>query len=62
MHPIWRDADVVLLQDGLKSGEQLIVSDLPAPVQGMSVRVEPSKSETRNDQPVKKNTEKDKTS
>ncbi len=29
VRPVWRDADVVLLQDGLTPGEQLIVSDLP---------------------------------
>ena len=50
---VWRDADVVLLQDGLKPGERLIVSDLPAPVEGMTVRVEPLKSEMKSDQPVK---------
>lgn len=50
---VWRDADVVLLKDGLKPGERLIVSDLPAPVEGMTVRVEPLKSEMKSDQPVK---------
>lgn len=53
VRPVWRDADVVLLKDGLKPGEQLIVSDLPAPVEGMTVRVEPLKSEMKSDQPVK---------
>ena len=62
VRPVWRDADLVLLQDGLKPGEQLIVSDLPAPVQGMSVRVEPLKSEVENDQPVRENAAKDKNS
>jgi len=42
VHPVWRDADVVLLQDSLKPGEQLIVSDLAAPVEGMAVRVNTS--------------------
>ena len=60
VRPVWRDADVVLLQDGLKPGEQLIVSDLPAPVQGMSVRVEPLKPEVESDQPVSENAAKDK--
>jgi RND family efflux transporter MFP subunit len=50
---VWRDADVVLLKDGLKPGERLIVSDLSAPVEGMAVRVEPLKSEMKSDQPVK---------
>ena len=62
VRPVWRDADVVLLQDGLKPGEQLIVSDLPAPVQGMSVRVDPLKSEVESDQPVRENAAKDKNS
>jgi RND family efflux transporter MFP subunit len=53
VRPVWRDADVVLLKDGLKPGERLIVSDLPAPVEGMTVRVEPLKSEMKSDQPVK---------
>ena len=50
---VWRDADVVLLKDGMKPGERLIVSDLSAPVEGMAVRVEPLKSEMKSDQPVK---------
>ena len=53
VRPVWRDADVVLLQDGLTAGEQLIVSELPAPVEGMAVRVEPIKSEIKSDQSVK---------
>jgi RND family efflux transporter MFP subunit len=62
VRPVWRDADVVLLKDGLKPGERLIVSDLPAPVEGMMVRVEPLKSEIKSDQPVKEKTAKDGTS
>ncbi len=38
--PVWRDAETVLLRDHLKSSDQLIVSDLPAPVAGMELRVE----------------------
>ena len=59
VRPVWRDADVVLLQDGLKPGEQLIVSDLPAPVEGMTVRVDTLKSEMKSDQPVKEKAAKD---
>ncbi|GAH04289.1 unnamed protein product, partial [marine sediment metagenome] len=62
VRPVWRDADVVLLKDGLKPGERLIVSDLPAPVEGMMVRVEPLKSEIKSDQPVKEKAAKDGTS
>jgi len=53
VQPVWRDADVVLLKDDLKSGEHLIVSDLAAPVEGMTVRVDTSKSEIKNDGVVK---------
>ncbi len=49
VRPVWRDADLVLLQDGLKPGERLIVSDLAAAVEGMAVRVDALKSETRSD-------------
>lgn len=38
--PVWRDAEIVLLQDHLKAGDRLIVSDLPAPVAGMELRLE----------------------
>jgi hypothetical protein len=37
---IWRDEDSVVVQDGFKPGERLIVSDLAAPVAGMAVRSE----------------------
>jgi RND family efflux transporter MFP subunit len=51
--PVWRDADIVLLQNELKPGERLIVSDLAAPVEGMQVRVDTLKSEMKSDQPAK---------
>jgi RND family efflux transporter MFP subunit len=37
---IWRDEDSVVVQDGFKPGERLVVSDLAAPVADMAVRVE----------------------
>ena len=37
---IWRDQDTVVFQDGFKSGEALVISDIPAPVAGMDLRVE----------------------
>jgi RND family efflux transporter MFP subunit len=40
VHPVWRDADIVLLQDDLSPGERLIVSDLPAALEGMPVQME----------------------
>ena len=36
---LWRDDESVLLREGLLPGEQLVVSDLAAAVEGMSVRV-----------------------
>jgi hypothetical protein len=62
VRPIWRDADIVLLQDGLKPHERLIVSDLPAAVEGMPVRIDDLKSEIKNDQPVKENDARDRSS
>ena len=38
---LWRDAQTVLLTDGLQPGEQLIVSDLSKPVDGMPLQVAP---------------------
>ncbi len=37
---IWRDEESVVVQDGFKPGERLIVSGLAAPVAGMPVRIE----------------------
>lgn len=52
---IWRDAEIVLLKDALKPGEHLIVSDLAAPVEGMMLRVDASKSEMKRESLGKKN-------
>ena len=60
--PIWRDADIVLLQNELKSGERLIISDLAAPVAGMTIRVAGSKSEMPDKENPDTASEKDKTS
>jgi RND family efflux transporter MFP subunit len=49
VRPVWRDTDIVLLQDGLNPQERLIVSDLPAVVEGMSVRVDALQSEIKSD-------------
>ncbi len=37
---LWRDSETVLVRDGLKPGDRLIVSDLAAPVPGMAVNVD----------------------
>jgi RND family efflux transporter MFP subunit len=52
VRPVWRDADIVLLQDGFTPIERLIVSDLPAAVEGMPVQVDEVKSEIKSDQSV----------
>jgi RND family efflux transporter MFP subunit len=49
VYPVWRDADIVLLQDDLSPGERLIVSDLPAAVEGMPVQIETLKTELKKD-------------
>ena len=40
IEPVWKDEDLVLLQDGVSPDERLVVSGLAAPVEGMPVRVE----------------------
>jgi len=55
VHPIWRDADIVLLQDGINPNERLIISDLPAAVEGMPVGVDTLKSEIKSDPSAKEN-------
>lgn len=62
VRPVWRDADIVLLQDGLNPHERLVVSDLPAAVEGMSVRIDNLKSEVKSDRPVIENDPRDKRS
>lgn len=55
VRPIWRDPKIVLLKDALKPGEHVIVSDLAAPVEGMMLRVDASKSEMKRGSPERKN-------
>ena len=50
---IWRDQDTVVVQDGFKPGETLVISDIPAPVADMDLRVElDGKREQQTDQQV----------
>lgn len=44
VNTVWRDAQTVLVRDGLRPGDRLITSDISAPVDGMSVKVEDSRS------------------
>jgi len=62
VHPIWRDADIVLLQEGLNPNDRLIVSDLPAAVEGMPVRIDNLKSEVNSDRPVTESDARDRNS
>ncbi len=39
---VWRDADTVVLEQGLQPGDRVVVSDLAAPVPGMDLKVEES--------------------
>ncbi|MEE8319320.1 MAG: HlyD family efflux transporter periplasmic adaptor subunit [bacterium] len=47
MDIVWRDADRVLAR-GLDSGQRLIISDIPAPVEGMGLRVNILNIEDKN--------------
>ena len=42
--PVWRDSETVVMHDELRPGDRLVVTDLPAPVAGMEVRVESDRS------------------
>jgi RND family efflux transporter MFP subunit len=44
---VWRGADTVLLRDGLKAGDKIVVSDLSAPVPGMQLRLDQDESQAR---------------
>ena len=37
---IWRDEDSVIVKDGFKPGESLVVSDIAAPAAGMTLKIE----------------------
>ena len=39
VHTVWRDIDTVLIRDGLRPGDRLIISDLQSPVEGMRIRL-----------------------
>lgn len=38
VNPVWRDSEYVIVEQGLSSGERVIVSDLAAPAQGLALR------------------------
>jgi RND family efflux transporter MFP subunit len=37
---VWRDEEKVLIREGLKEGEELVVSDIASPVAGMALKVD----------------------
>lgn len=47
VNTVWRNAQIVLVRDGLKPGDRLIISNIPAPVDGMSVKVQDSQPENK---------------
>ncbi|CCH50190.1 efflux RND transporter periplasmic adaptor subunit [Pseudodesulfovibrio piezophilus] len=38
VNPVWRDAQTILLKEGLMPGEQVVLSSLTAPMQGMKLQ------------------------
>lgn len=48
---LWRDANQVLIKDGLLAGDQLVVSDLTAPIPGMDLSTGEKKADTENEIP-----------
>lgn len=54
---LWRDEESVVVRDGFKPGERLVVSSLAAPIEGMTLRIEqPEKArqDAGEQQPEKK--------
>jgi RND family efflux transporter MFP subunit len=48
---LWRDADIVVINKGLSPGESVIISDLPAPVEGMPLTAQkpnPGRADQKN--------------
>ncbi len=48
---LWRDMHTVLLRDGIKQGERVIVSDLATPVNGMTVLVKKASEKVNKPKP-----------
>jgi len=48
----WKGRNTVFIRDGIQNGEQLVVSDLPAPVVGMRLRTESSDNQQLTDDRV----------
>jgi multidrug efflux pump subunit AcrA (membrane-fusion protein) len=46
---VWEQQDVVVVSDGLRAGEQVVVSDLATPVDGMALRTQDEDNEDSED-------------
>jgi RND family efflux transporter MFP subunit len=58
IHPVWREVDTVLIDGGIEPGQLLVITDLSAPVEGMPLQLEVSKTsfiESNQAGPVKDN-------
>jgi RND family efflux transporter MFP subunit len=44
IQPIWKEVDTVIIGGGIKPGERLVITDLSAPVEGMPLQLETSKT------------------
>ena len=44
IQPIWKEVDTVIIDGGIKPGERLVITDLSAPVEGMPLQLETSKT------------------
>lgn len=45
VEPAWRSDTAVIVKNDLRQGQQLVVSDLPAPVEGMAIRHKPKQEQ-----------------
>jgi multidrug efflux pump subunit AcrA (membrane-fusion protein) len=45
VEPAWRSDTAVVVKNDLRQGQQLVVSDLPAPVEGMAIRHKPKQEQ-----------------
>ncbi len=49
---VWREEDAVVVKDGLKAGDRLIVSELAAPVAGMELQIATANFSEEDDKPA----------
>ncbi len=56
---VWRDRDTVWVRDGIAPGQRLVVSDLPAPVEGMGLTLGSDRTEATPENELAYQTDKD---